>query len=94
MTSSKIDYTKVIALRESIPQKQTSYWSNEEKAELETMFYKGVGITEMALHFSRSEPAISKFLATPKLHSRICAMATADKNPILIHTCHSPKNPL
>ena len=87
MTSSKIDYTKVIALRESIPQKQTSYWSNEEKAELETMFYKGVGITEMALHFSRSEPAIINMLDSMKLYVKM----TRNRNLSSSNKCRCPE---
>ena len=35
------------------------------------MFYKGVGITEMALHFSRSEPAIINMLDSMKLYVKM-----------------------
>lgn len=71
MPSHKTDYREVIALRESIPLKQTSYWTEKEKSELESMFYKGVGITEMALHFSRSEPAIINMLDSMKLYVKM-----------------------
>lgn len=71
MTSSKADYKEVIALRESIPLKQTSYWTEKEKSELESMFYSGIGITEMALHFSRSEHAIINMLDSMKLYVKM-----------------------
>jgi|GEM_PF-2230224 hypothetical protein len=71
MTSHKTDYREVISLRKTIPLKQTSYWTDEEKSELESMFYSGIGITEMALHFSRSEPAIINMLDSMKLYVKM-----------------------
>lgn len=80
MPRPKADYKEVIVLRESIPLKQTSYWTEKEKSELETMFYKGVGITEMALHFSRSEPAIINMLDSMKLYVKMTRNRNATGN--------------
>jgi len=35
-----------------------AYWSNEDRERLQRMFYDGDSITDMALTFQRSEPAI------------------------------------
>ncbi len=85
MPRPKADYKEVIAFRESIPQKQTNYWT--EKDELESMFYSGIGITEMALHFSRSEPAIINMLDSMKLYVKM----TRNRSTNSSNKCRCPR---
>lgn len=50
---------QLIALRHNYsPAQHRDYWTPEERQELEDMYYAGYGISEMAIHFNRSECAI------------------------------------
>ena len=59
MENTNIDREKLIAFRQGYsPSQQRDYWKNEERQQLEDMYYDGFGISEMALSFNRSECAI------------------------------------
>ena len=86
MQKSQAIKDKVLALRESIPEKQSSAWTKDEKRQLAEMFYDGVGITEMAIFFERSEPAIINMLDDMKMYvkkqrHRVASMSSACKCP-------------
>ncbi len=68
MQKSQTLKEKILAIRESIPEKQSSAWTKDEKRQLAEMFYDGVGITEMAIFFERSEPAIINMLDDMKMY--------------------------
>lgn len=68
MKKSQTLKEKILAIRESIPEKQSSAWTKDEKRQLAEMFYDGVGITEMAIFFERSEPAIINMLDDMKMY--------------------------
>lgn len=53
-----VNRQQVIRLRETTAAKNKDYWSEEERSELSQMYLDGYGITEMAIHFDRSEMAI------------------------------------
>ena len=86
MQKSQAIKDKVLALRESIPEKQSSAWTKDEKKQLAEMFYDGVGITEMAIFFERSEPAIINMLDDMKMYvkkqrRRVAGISSACKCP-------------
>ena len=86
MQKSRAIKYKVLALRESIPEKQSSAWTKDEKKQLAEMFYDGVGITEMAIFFERSEPAIINMLDDMKMYvkkqrRRVAGISSACKCP-------------
>lgn len=75
-------------------ERENDYWSDEERLQLRTMFYEGVGVTEMALTLKRTEPAIFQQIEKDDLYGRksnpqrrrssvkrsicLCASCTAD----------------
>ena len=86
MKKSQTLKEKILAIRESIPEKQSSAWTKDEKRQLAEMFYDGVGITEMAIFFERSEPAIINMLDDMKMYvkkqrHRVACMSSACKCP-------------
>ena len=46
------------------------YWTKDEKKTLSSAFYDGMGITEMALKFQRTEPAIMQQIEQMDLYER------------------------
>ncbi len=46
------------------------YWTDAERENLKRMFLEGYGITEMAIYFQRTEPAISQQLEKQDLYER------------------------
>lgn len=86
MKKSQTLKEKILAIRESIPEKQSSAWTKDEKRQLAEMFYDGVGITEMAIFFERSEPAIINMLDDMKMYvkkqrHRVVSISSACKCP-------------
>lgn len=70
MKQNKYHYQKLIqTIREGrlVPERNGSYWEEKERKELIALYHEGVGITELALHFSRSESAIFQQLAALEL---------------------------
>ena len=61
------DKERIIRMRESTADRNTDYWSKEEREQLADMFKLGDGISEMALHFGRSEMAIFNQLNSMRL---------------------------
>lgn len=68
-----IDTQKVKVIRNGIAGKKKGYWSQEEKELLAKMFNEQVGITEMAVHFERTEKAIINQLDKLNLYDRVRA---------------------
>ena len=68
MRASNTIKDRIIELRERIPERQSSAWSEKEKCTLVEMFNEGTGITAMALYFCRSEPAIINMLDDMKMY--------------------------
>ncbi|NBI18036.1 hypothetical protein D1841_10560 [Neglecta sp. X4] len=58
---------EIIRMRESTADRNKDYWSKEEREQLADMFKLGDGISEMALHFGRSEMAIFNQLNSMRL---------------------------
>ena len=59
-----MDVNEIIAMRmygEGLDN-DGQYWSEQDKKKLEDRFAEGVGITEIAMEFKRSEPAIVQML--------------------------------
>jgi len=61
----------IINLRENTADKNKDYWLPEEREELVYMFQAGYGISEMALHFGRSEIAIMNQLNLMNLYPSV-----------------------
>ena len=61
------DKERIIRMRESTADRNKDYWSKEEREQLADMFKLGDGISEMALHFGRSEMAIFNLLISIRL---------------------------
>lgn len=59
---------EIINLRKNTADKNKDYWLPEERDELADMFHAGYGISEMALHFGRSEIAIMNQLFLMNLY--------------------------
>ena len=62
---------QIAALRRygALSERSKAYWGEEERQKLEDMFYEGVDISEMALHFQRTESAIMSQLCQRGMHS-------------------------
>ena len=56
--SSKAEQVRKMRDRTEPVDRQQEYWTDDELQRLETMFYEGVGITDIALELGRSEIAI------------------------------------
>ena len=65
---------ELIALRkgEKPPERSGEYWSKEELEALETLFWEGEGLSEIAIWLGRNEVAIYQQLAKGKLLSGQC----------------------
>lgn len=61
----------VIALRSEAANRMREKWPDAQRELLEEMFHAGIGITEMALHFHRTEIAIINQLYTLGLFHRV-----------------------
>ena len=62
---------EILAIRQRPAEKQSAYWSEDEKKQLELMFSKGVGVSEMAVYFKRSETAIFNQIELLKLFKKV-----------------------
>lgn len=51
--------TVIMALRNGEIPLNKGYWTEKEKEELTSMFHRGIGVSEMALYFRRSEEAVA-----------------------------------
>lgn len=62
---------QIIALRQRtmLAENHRERWSKDDKEKLKKLFNEGMGITEMALHFQRSELAVSNQIS--KLFPRV-----------------------
>ena len=70
---------QLIALRqEGSPAQHRGYWTDGERQKLQDLFEEGVGISDMALIFHRSEGAIFNQLETMKLFKK--ARRTREKS--------------
>ena len=56
--SSKAEQVRKMRDRTEPVDRQQEYWTDDELQRLESMFYEGVGITDIALELGRSEIAI------------------------------------
>ena len=86
MKKSNTIKDRVIELRERIPERQSSAWSEREKCTLVEMFDEGTGITAMALYFCRSESSIINMLDDMKMYvkrqrHRVASVSSACKCP-------------
>lgn len=63
---------QIAALRRygALSERSKAYWGEEERQKLEDMFYEGVDISEMALHFQRTESAIMSQLSAMNLYPK------------------------
>lgn len=57
----------VMQLRENTANRTKDYWTQDEREQLAAMYASGHGITEMALHFDRTELAIVNQLRVMRL---------------------------
>lgn len=64
---------KIMAIRNGTAVKRRAYWSPEDNELLKKMFFEAVGISEMAVHFERSEDAVVKQLHNLELYKRVRA---------------------
>lgn len=62
---------EVIALRNGGTAKNQGYWKEDERKRLIQMYNEGAGITELALHFERSESAIMNQVDKLGLNPRV-----------------------
>ena len=76
----------VIKLRNSTAGRSKDFWQDSEKSELKDMYLDGYGITEMALHFGRSEFAIINQIMTMDISPRARA-PREKKSECLCHKC-------
>lgn len=51
--------TVIMALRNGEIPLNKGYWTEKEKEQLTSMFHRGIGVSEMALYFRRSEEAVA-----------------------------------
>ena len=56
--TSKAEQVRKMRDRTEPVDRQQEYWTDDELQRLESMFYEGVGITDMALTLHRSEMAV------------------------------------
>lgn len=56
--NSKAEQVRKMRDRTEPVDRQQEYWTDDELQRLESMFYEGVGITDMALTLQRSEMAV------------------------------------
>ena len=72
MMNSDAQRKRIRSLREGTVklEHEGDYWSNQEKETLIRNFNNGVGITEMADQFRRSEPAIMQQIEKMDLYHR------------------------
>ncbi len=82
----EVNHDDIIKLRRGTATKNNEYWSKDEKEELVRMHGEGYGISEMAVHFGRSEGAIVNQLNAKNLmgSSTHCRRAKTPK-------CRCPK---
>lgn len=66
-----LNFEDVKELRASTANRFREKWPEDERAMLEEMYHDGVGITEMAVHFHRTEIAIFNQLYTMGLFQRV-----------------------
>ena len=62
---------QILALRQRtiLAENHRETWTKEDKATLERLFREGVGVTDMALYFHRSELAVANQIA--KLYPKV-----------------------
>ncbi len=60
---------------------QGDYWSTEDHEELSKCFHEGIGISEMALLFQRTEPAIMQQIEKLDLYNRKEAPSRRKSHP-------------
>lgn len=96
MDKSVNEREELIMLRKyGFPSQHRDFWSDEKRQQLQDMFYDGIGISEMAVFFERSEIAIVNQLNSMKLFQKMrntkkaeakckcekCKKLDCDKNP-------------
>ncbi len=67
------DYKEIVKSLRSRTQRmehEGDCWTDQERDKLKQMFSEGYGITEMAIYFQRTEPAISQQLEKQDLYER------------------------
>ena len=67
------DYKQIVKSLRSRTQRmerEGDYWTEEERENLKRMFSEGYGITEMAVYFQRTEPAITQQIEKQDLYER------------------------
>ena len=79
---------QVIAIRQLVTpnERHREYWSESERDQLREMFANGIGITEMALTFRRSEMAVVNQLNTLGLFKK-CRAPKRTKKECLCPQC-------
>jgi len=72
---------QIAALRKygALSERSKAYWGDDERQQLEVMFCEGVDISEMALHFQRTELAILNQLISMNLYQK--RRQTSPKEP-------------
>lgn len=72
---------QIAALRKYgvLSERNKAYWGDDERQKLEEMFCEGVDISEMALHFQRTELAILNQLISMNLYQK--RRQTSPKEP-------------
>lgn len=72
----------LIALRtgQKPAQRSGEYWSKEELEQIESLYEEGIGISDIALQFERTEVAVFQQLGKMGLLSRQCRPRTHKKS--------------
>lgn len=68
--NNDLQITQNMRKRTYILDREGDYWTKEDKDQLRTMFYNGVGITKIAITLQRTEPAVSQQIEKLNLYSR------------------------
>ena len=83
----------LIALRtrQKPAQRSGEYWSKEELQQIEDLYEEGVGMSDIALRFDRTEVAVFQQLGKMGLLSRQCRpRAHKQEKSELAEGCHCP----
>lgn len=70
MTSNNVEIVKNMRQRTTRLDREGDYWTEEEKAQLKSMFEEGIGITEIAMVLQRTEPAVMQQIEKMDLYQR------------------------
>lgn len=70
MTSNNVEIVKNMRQRTTRLDREGDYWTEEEKAQLKSMFEEGIGITEIAMILQRTEPAVMQQIEKMDLYQR------------------------